>query len=61
MRYPIKEGTNMPYSVPKGTKVARDGSVISPKSEEKGVLAEYLPEAPTNKPASIPTDSKPVK
>ena len=35
MRYPIKEGTNVPYGVPAGVKVDKFGNVIpTPKAEE---------------------------
>ena len=38
MRYPIKEGTGVPYGVPQGIKVAKDGTVIGkaekPEKEE---------------------------
>ena len=42
MRYPIKEGTNVPYGVPAGVKVDKLGYIIGkvpiveePKPEEK--------------------------
>ena len=48
MRFPIKEGTGLPYGVPAGTKVAKDGNVIGipPKIEE--------PKKEENKPEEKP-------
>ena len=52
MRYPLKEGTKLPYGFPAGVKLDRNGCVIGvneskfevPKVEEK---AEKVPEAVT--------------